>query len=164
MKAGAAKGLVVFLHIVVVILSVCDVAVVASSPFWLHAMYQSRFAVLRIMLGYNYAMSNVIYPLMLVFFIVCGLLCLGVLFEAYRILRRIRQNNPFCRGNAQSLRNAAFCALGLCAVFLIKMTFSPSILTLVCAGIFLLFALFVLVIAQLLLEAVRIKEENDLTI
>jgi hypothetical protein len=71
---------------------------------------------------------------------------------------------PFCVQNAVSLRNAALCAFGLFAVFMTKMFFSASILTVVCGGIFLLFGLFVLVISQLMRVAVRIKEENELTI
>ncbi len=127
-------------------------------------MYETNFAGLRIMMGYNYAMSGVIYPLMLTFFILSGLLCLGILAAAFRILWRIRRNVPFCTGNAISLRNAAICSFGLFVVFTLKMFFSPSILTLVCGGMFLLFGLFVIVMSQLVRVATQIREENDLTI
>jgi hypothetical protein len=164
MESKTTKGLSLLLCVTVVFLSVCDVVIVCSAPFWLHTLYQNNFAGLRVMLGYNYAIGSAIYPLMLVFFILSGLLCLGILAAAYRILGRILKNTPFCLANAVSLRNAAICAFGLCAVFMLKLLFSPSILTFVCGGIFLLFGLFVLTMAQLVRAATRLKEENDLTI
>lgn len=164
MNSKATRRLSVFLTAVVVFLSVCDIFIVCTSPWWLHTLYKTGFADLRVMLGYNYAMSSVIYPLMLAFFILSGLLCLGILVAAYRILKRIRIDNPFCDGNAASLRNAAICSFALFVVFMLKMAFSPSILTLVCGGMFLLFGLFVMVISQLVRTAAQIKEENDLTI
>jgi hypothetical protein len=164
MESKATKGLSLLLLAAVIFLSVCDVLIVCSSPFWLRTLYQINFAGLRVMMGYNYAIGSANYPLMLAFFIVSGLLCLGILVAAYRILRRILKSVPFCGANAVSLRNAAVCAFGLFAVFMLKQLFSPSILSSVCGGIFLLFGLFVLVMAQLVRSAVRLKEENDLTI
>lgn len=164
MDSKATSRLSAFLTAVVVILSACDVLVVCTSPWWLKALFQSDLEEIKLMLGYNRAVADVIYPLMLAFFIVSGLLCLGIFAAAYRILKRIRNDNPFCIENAVSLRNAAICAFALFAVFLLKMLFSPSILTLVCACIFLLFGLFVMVISQLVRTAAKIKEENDLTI
>lgn len=164
MNSKATSRLSVFLTAVVVILSACDVLIVCTSPWWLHTLYQSDFEEIRLMLGYNYSMANVIYPLMLAFFIISGLLCLGIFTAAYRILKRIRNDNPFCIENAISLRNAAICSFALLVVFLLKMLFSPSILTFVCAGMFLLFGLFIMVISQLVRTAAKIKEENDLTI
>jgi hypothetical protein len=164
MNSKATRWLVAFLTVVVIFLSVCDVLITCTSPIWLHTFYKTEFSALRIMLGYNYAMSDVIYPYMLTFFIISGLLCLGVLAEAFRILQRIKKSNAFCDGNAVSLRNAAICSFGLFVVFIIKMFVSPSILTLVCGGMFLLFALFILVISQLVRVAAQMKEENDLTI
>ena len=164
MNSKATRWLSVFLTVVVIFLSVCDIAIVCSSPFWLSTLYKSNFAGLRVMLGYNYALTGVIYPLMLTFFIISGLFCLGILAAAYRILKRILKDSPFCVGNAVSLRNASFCSFGLFLVFMLKMLFSPSILTFVCGGMFLLFGLFVMVISQLVRVATQIKEENDLTI
>lgn len=164
MESKSTKVLSLILLAAVIFLSVCDVLIVCTSPFWLHSLYESNFAGLRIMLGYNYAIGSAIYPLMLTFFIVSGLLCLGIFAQAFRILQRILKNVAFCKANAFSLRNAAICAFGLCAVFMLKLLFSPSILTFVCGGIFLIFGLFVLVMSQLVRSAAQLKEENDLTI
>lgn len=164
MESRATRGLVIFLYAAVVVMAACDVALVITAPWWLRTVFETDLWGLRVMLGYNYAVAGMIYPLMLAFFIISGLLCLGILVAAFRILGRIRRDMPFCMENASSLRSAAFCAFGLCAVFLLKMFFSPSVLTLVCGGIFLLFGLFVTVMSQLVRVAARMKEENDLTI
>jgi hypothetical protein len=164
MDPKATKGLSMFLTVVVIFMSVCDIFLVCTAPLWLKAIYTEDFGELKIMLGYTYSPGGMIYPLMLAFFILCGLLCLGVLVAALRILMQIRRDMPFCVRNAVSMRNAAYCAFGLFAVFMAKMFFSWSILTLVCGGIFLLFGLFVLVMSQLVRVAARIKEENELTI
>ena len=164
MDCKAAKPLSMFLTVVVLFMSVCDVFLIFTSPWWLSKIYEGNFGDFKIMLGYNISSAAMIYPLMLSFFILCGLLCLGILVAAFRILSRIRHDMPFCSQNAISMRNAAFCAFGLFLVFMSKMFFSWSILTFVCGGIFLLFSLFVMVISQLVSVAVRIKEDNELTI
>ena len=164
MGSKATKGLSNFLTAVVVFMAVCDAVLIFTAPFWLKAVYDGNFGDLKIMLGYTFSPARLIYPLMLAFFIICGLLCLGILAAAFRILMQIRHDVPFSVRNAVSLRNAAFCAIGLFAVFMAKMFFSWSILTIVCGGIFLLFGLFVLVMSQLVREASRMKEENELTI
>jgi hypothetical protein len=164
MENKLTKGLSFFLTTIVIIMATVDIFLVVTAPWWLKTLYESSFSDIKIMLGYNYSTTSIIYPLMLIFFFICGLLCLGILIAAFRILYRIRQGVPFCIQNATSLRNAASSAFGLSVIFIAKMFFSPSILTLVCAGIFTLFGLFVLVMSLLIREAARIKEENELTI
>lgn len=158
------KGLSAFLTVVVVFLSVCDVLVTATAPWWLREVYSGRFGDYRVLLGYDFSHRGIIYPLMLTFFMLSGLLCLGILAAAYRILRKIRRGLPFCIENSVSQRNAGLCAFGLAGVFFAKMFVTPTFLTLVCIGLFLLFGLFMLVISSLFRLATRIKEENDLTI
>lgn len=169
MNSKPTKRLTMFLTVTVLFMSACDVFLIVTAPWWLNAIYEGKlfggdFGDLKIMLGYAALSAGMIYPLMLSFFILCGILCLGILAAAFRILMRIRHDMPFCVQNAVSMRNAALCAFGLFAVFMAKMFFSWSILTLVCGGIFLLFGLFVMVISQLVRVAARIKEENELTI
>lgn len=158
------KRLTNLLTAAVISLAACDLLITASTPWWLQRAFTGHFGELRYMLGYNYNAQGKIYPLMLVFFILSGVLCLGILFAAYRILGRIRKNQPFCLENARSMQRAALCGVGLCVLFLSKLLYSPSILTFVSAGIFLLCSLFLMVLSALLLEAVRLKDENDLTV
>lgn len=164
MKGLQIKRLTNALTVTVIFMAVCDLLITASAPWWLQRAFTGHSGELRYMLGYNYGASGKIHPMMLAFFILSGLLCLGILFSAYRILSRIRKNQPFCLENAKSMQRAAVCGVCLCVLFLSKSLYSPSILTFVCAGIFLLCSLFLMVLAALLLEAVRLKNENDLTV
>ncbi|MFT9078122.1 DUF2975 domain-containing protein [Ethanoligenens sp.] len=164
MKLTHIRRLAAALTVVVIFLIVCDVLITASASWWLKSVYAGSLGELKVMLGYHYNPAGMIYPLMLAFFIISGLLCLGILIAALHILRRIRNSKPFCLPNARSMQHAAYCGFGLCIVFLSKLFFSPSILTFVCAGIFLLFGLFLIVLAALLHQAVELKDENELTI
>lgn len=164
MKGLQIKRLTNTLTGAVIFLAVCDLLITAAAPWWLQRAYTGRFGGLRYMLGYNYDAAGRIYPLMLAFFILSGALCLGILFAAYRILGRIQKKRPFCLKNVKSMQRAAVCGVCLCALFFSKLLYSPSILTFVCAGIFLLCSLFLMVLAALVLEAVRLKDENDLTV
>lgn len=148
----------------VVFLAVCDVLITASAPWWLRHTYSGRIGGLRYIVGYSYNPLGTTYPPLLAFFVLSGLFALGILAAAYRILGRICKSRPFCLENAKSMRRAALCGVCLCVLFLAKLLFLPSIWTFVNAGIFLLCSLFLLVLSALLREAVRLKEENDLTV
>lgn len=164
MGSKATMRLVLVLTVAVAAMAICDVILMAAAPWWLKNIYEGNYGSLKIMLGYTFSPSGLIYPLMLGFFYLSGLLCLIILCVAFRILRRIRRSLAFCTENARGLEVASLCAFGLFAVFMAKMFFSPSILTVVCGGIFLLFGLFVMVMAQMVRVATRIREENELTI
>lgn len=166
MHSKISIGLTRFLTAVVAALTLCDAVLTVTAPWWLTLINKISYQDLRIMLGgiFQGARSNGSYPVYLSFTILCGLLSLGILISALRILTRIRQNDPFCFRNADNFKNAAFFAFALSLVFLMKMTFSASILTLICAGVFLLGGLFLMVLSELFQTAARIKEENELTI
>lgn len=166
MSATVTRGLSRFLSAIVVMISACDVFSVVSAPWWLKYAYDKGYGELGFLAGtpYGDAHPGGSYVFMLIFIMLCGLLMLGLLFEAFRILRNIRRDMPFCRSNAASLFNAAVYASCLSVVFIFKMFFSPSILTLLCTGIFILFALFMLVLSKLFALAAQIREENELTI
>lgn len=164
MYSKATAKLSTFLSVVVAVLSFLDIVLVVTAPWWLNYIYKNNVSDIKVIFGCNANLSNAIYGLMLAFFIISGILALGILAEGYKILARIRKENPFCIANAISLRNAAICAFALFIVFMAKMFFSSSVLTAVCGGCFLLFGLFILVISQLVRTAAKIKEDNDLTI
>lgn len=160
------KGLSGVLSGIVIALSVMDIACILSAPWWLKAAYDKGYGELGVFFGtpYNSAHPGGSYPFMLLFIALCGIAMLGILLEIYRILRRIRRGEPFARHNAASFRRVALLAFALSALFLGKMFFSPSILTLLCIGVFLLLGLFMLVLSELFRLAAQIREENALTI
>jgi hypothetical protein len=155
-----------FLSYIVITLIFADLIAIITTPFWLKTAYLKGYDELGVFFGsiYSSAHPGGNYYYMTAFIILCGILIMGILFEAYRILSQILKNMPFCMNNAKSFKNAGICAFLLTLAFVFKMFFSPSILTLVCAGVFILFGLFMVVLSQLFKIATQIKEENELTI
>lgn len=164
MNSKIASRLSCFLTVVVVMISICDVALTVSCPWWLRSLYELDKKGSGILFVDNNISSEPAFYLILAFFIICGILGFIILAAAYRILGRIRKSNPFCVENAVSLRNAAVASFILFGLFIGKMFLMPTILTAICGLIFLLFGLFILVISELVRTAAKIKEENDLTI
>lgn len=164
MNSKIASRLSCFLTVVVVMLSICDLALTVSCPWWLRSLYELDKKGLGFLFVDNNIGSEVAYWLIFAFFIICGILGFIILAAGYRILGRIRKSNAFCVENAVSLRNAAVASFIIFGLFMGKMFFMPTILTAVCGLIFLLFGLFILVISELVRTAADMKEENDLTI
>jgi hypothetical protein len=160
------KRLARFLSCIVIVLIFADIITMITTPFWLKTAYENGYAALIIFFGsiYNTAHPGGNYYFMTGFIVLCGILIMGILFEAYRILSQIIKSMPFCMQNAKSFNNAAICAFLLTFAFVFKMFFSPSLLTLVCIGVFVLLGLFMVVLSQLFKIATQIKEENELTI
>jgi hypothetical protein len=160
------KRLARFLSYIVIALIFADLITMITTPFWLKNAYINGYDALEMFFGsiYNNAHPSGTYYFMTAFIILCGILIMDILFEACRILSKIIKNMPFCIQNAKSFKNAGLCAFLLTFAFVFKMFFSPSILTLVCVGVFILFGLFMVVLSQLFKIATQIKEENELTI
>jgi divalent metal cation (Fe/Co/Zn/Cd) transporter len=160
------KKLTRYLSCIVVALIFADLITIVTTPYWLKIAYENGYDALEIFFGtiYNTAHPSGNYYFMAAFIMLCGVVIMGILYDAYKILKQIQKSMPFCIQNAKSFQNAGFCAFFLTVAFILKMFFSPSILTLVCVGVFILFGLFMIVLAQLFKLATQIKDENELTI
>lgn len=104
------------------------------------------------------------YWFLLVFLTITGILGLAMIYELRRLFQNINNHEPFQGRNATSLRRIAVMALLISAAYLIKIVFYISFLTIIVAGVFLVFGLAGMVFSELFRRAVEVKEENDLTI
>lgn len=104
------------------------------------------------------------YWFLLVFLWVSGLLYLGIVYELRKMFKSLNQREPFRRENVASLNKIAVLALWISAIYVIKIVFYISLLTVVIAMAALSVGLFALIIAEVFRQAVEVKEENDLTI
>lgn len=95
---------------------------------------------------------------------VSGLLAVVVLFELKKIFVTCVKNKPFTYRNVKSLRRIAFAALIIGVIFISKVVFFPTFLTLIVIFVFALAALFCIVLSDVFEEAVNHKLENDMTI
>lgn len=100
----------------------------------------------------------------LIFLEICGAFCWGILFYLQRLLKTVIESTPFVYKNVKYLKYISYlCAI--VAVVLIVKTFADfSILTPVVAVIALLASLFCQTLAAVFDKAIRLKDENDLTI
>ena len=104
------------------------------------------------------------YQFILVLLYVTGFFSLYALNEMRRIFSNLNTKGPFVLDNVFSLRRIAVASFLIAASYFIKVFFHNSILTVIFVMIFLIAGLFSIVLAEVFQEAVRVKEENDLTI
>jgi hypothetical protein len=165
MGSKATKVLSSMLLVILILAIAADAALLVTSPFWLNALYHSGYA------GFDRSGEtiSILLPTGTQFFIqvfvaLSGIALGGILLEAVRLLMNVRKGNPFCMGNAKALRQSAWFCLMQMALFIAKMVNGPTVLTLGCAGIFLIAAMLYFVLADLFRSAALLREDNDLTI
>lgn len=111
--------------------------------------------------GYLYASNYKIF--ITVFLMIAGLLGLWIIAELIFVMRTIR-GDPFVRRNVTALRRIGSAALAIGNMFIIKCIPFLTFLTLVSGVVFIVCALVVFTLCALFAQAVRYKEENELTI
>lgn len=104
------------------------------------------------------------YWFLLPFFYLTGLLALSLVYELRRIFRTFNKRDPFLMQNAKSLKNMALSAFAIAFLYVVKMVFFNSFLTVILTMVFIIGGLFALILAEVFRQAAVVKEENDLTI
>lgn len=104
------------------------------------------------------------YVPMLLTLAVSGIFGILIVGQLRKMMRTVVSGSCFVYENVKSLRLMTGFSLCISAAFLIEMFFVPTIATVVIVVIFFVAALFNQVLSQIFGEAVRYKEENDLTI
>lgn len=100
----------------------------------------------------------------LVFLETCGVICWFILLYLQKLLKTVIGSTPFVHCNVKYLKYISyFCALAALAL-LIKTFVDFSIMTPVVAILALLSSLFCQTLAAVFDKAIRLKDENDLTI
>lgn len=101
---------------------------------------------------------------MLLIFAVSGVCGLMIIAQLRRMMRTVIAGACFVSDNVRSLEVMAKLSLVIAVAFIIKMFFVPTPATAVIVLVFFIAALFSQVLANVFAEAIRYKEENDLTI
>ena len=104
------------------------------------------------------------YWLHTILFMLAGVGAVLIIRELRRMFRTVLAEDCFVRQNVVSLRRMGFLGLGIAAVTLVRLMviFTPA--TLLIILVFFIAALFSFVLSRVFDQAVRYKEENDLTI
>ena len=104
------------------------------------------------------------YWFLLPFLYLTGILALAILHELRRIFGTLNRRDPFLMQNVKSLKHMAFSAFSISALYIAKIIFFNSFLTIIMAMVFVIAGFFGLILAEVFRQAVIVKEENDLTI
>jgi len=96
--------------------------------------------------------------------IISGSAATWFLTELLLIMNRVRLGKAFSTKTVSSLRHMAICCIIACAAFAMLAIEIQTLTYGICAGILAFGALAVFTLACVFKEAVRYKEENDLTI
>jgi len=147
------EKLVQFTRILLEFMFYSGILVIISLPFSLRALGESF---MPIFLEY--------YWVMLFIFAIGGILALVILFHLKRIMKTVVEKNCFVKANVLSLRWMGLFSFLISLTFLIRLFFQTTPATFLIILTFFVAGLFCLVLAQVFAEAVRYKEENELTI
>lgn len=142
-----------FTKIMLDIMFYCGLAVLATLPFTLKlaGRYYSR------QLSDNFIS-------MLFIFAVSGICGLMIIAQLRRMMKTVIEGACFVPDNVRSLQVMARLSLVIAGAFIIKLFIVPTPATAIIVLVFFIAALFSQVLANVFAEAVRYKEETDLTI
>ena len=131
----------------------CGIAVIVTLPLSL------RYA------GRHYSRAfQEYYILMLVIFAASGVCGTAIIGELRKMMRTVIQKNCFVYENVKSLEVMGITSAVIVLLFFIKCFFLPTPATFIVVLTFFIAGLFSKVLSFVFREAVRCKEENDLTI
>lgn len=119
---------------------------------------------LKLITVYYSEMIGEHYLSMLVIFGSSAFMGILIINELRHMMKTVREENCFVNGNVKSLNHMVGISLVISAIYAIKMLILPTPATVIIAIVFFVAALFSGVLAQVFAEAIRYKEENDLTI
>lgn len=93
-----------------------------------------------------------------------GGVVLYVLYHLRKIFKSINDHNPFCESNVKSLFRMGTASFLLATFFIVKLAILQSLLTYILIFVLIIAGCFSWVLSEVFAEALRVKEENDLTI
>lgn len=120
--------------------------------------------ILKWYLGLLYAGTSEIYWFLLPFLYVTGLLAFVILIQIRKVFKTLSRKNPFMMDNVKSFKWIAKASFAIAILYVVKIIFFNSFLTMILSMVFVIAGLFSVVIAEVFHQAVIVKEENDLTI
>lgn len=100
----------------------------------------------------------------IMFLEVCGAFCWLILLFLQKLLKTVLGSTPFLYSNVKYLKYISYLCAVIALVLIVKTFADFSILTPVVAVIALLASLFCQTLAAVFDKAIRLKDENDLTI
>lgn len=99
-----------------------------------------------------------------VIYMISGVFCIRIVYELRKMFITVLNEDAFVDSNVVSLKVMSKCAFLIGAMSVVRLPLSPTPATIVILIVFSVAGLFSIVLAQVFGEAIRYKQENDLTI
>lgn len=154
MEITGKKGLGKILKIILIIGLFISIPIIIISPMLLHHTRNSMYSMI------------IIYP--------NGILLLGIVYQFIKLFKSLEKSEPFTYSNVNVLRKTSIISLVISILWLIDLLFMIIIMKntyvnyiLVMSFLSLLFlgvAIALYILKELMFQATKYKEENDLTI
>ncbi len=93
-----------------------------------------------------------------------GACAVYLIFQLKKIFKTLTSGNPFVVENTICLKNMAIAAFIISIIYLYKLTYWFTPATVIIVLVFLVAGLFCLTLEDLFIQAIKFKEDNDLTI
>ncbi len=170
MRITGKRSLTGFLKAAVDIVLVINILVLATLPLILNAIYHSptlQYRGSEDVVNTLWLLKEIpdeSYTFMLVFLYFSGICTAYILFSLHRMLRNLAQGCILDHANASALKHLSYACTSLAAAFIVKMIFYNTFLTMFCFFVFVVLALFSLVLSEVFRQGAIVKEENELTI
>lgn len=170
MKITGKRSITWFLKIAVDLVLVINIIVLIALPFILNAIYNSpalqpgqsgeRVSTLWLI----NEIPDESYAFMLIFLYFSGICTAFMLFSLHRVLRNLADGRILDHANASALKHLSVACGSLVSAFIVKIIFYNTFLTIFCFFIFIVLALFSLILSEVFRQGAVVKEENELTI
>lgn len=154
MKITGNNGLGKLLKIILIVGFIICIPMIIASPMLLHHTRNSMYSAL------------IIYP--------NGILMLGIIYQFIKLFKSLENNKPFTLDNVYILKRTSLISLAISIlwivdlflmIFIMKNTYVNYIIVILFLSL-LFFGVFIAlyILAELIRQATKYKEENDLTI
>jgi len=154
LKLPGQKNLSQVVEILCTVFQVMGVILILSLPWTLN----------NYLLFKNSYVPKDVYYSMLVLLVISGICAFCILGQAKKILHNINKKDPFTFETANRIKYISYWCLPIAFAYIIAIYFIPSVFVILVGLTFLFLSACIFIIAQLFYQAVRYKQENDLTI
>lgn len=151
MKVTGKKSLGTLIEMCLKLIMVIGIVIIIGLPFFLEKYRQWMHPKIEY------------YPILAILYS-SGIPALIIVYRFIQIFHTLGKNNPFCKENVKHLKVISICAFIIMLEFMVGIFFITSIFAIVIIGIFAITWLGTYILSELLKEAIKYKEENELTI
>lgn len=130
---------------------ILGIIVIILLPFWLK-------------LYCDYINQRLVYLPSLILLYVSGIPGLIIVREFINLFHTLKEDNPFILKNVKHLKICSICSFIITMEYLVGIFITKSVFSIVVVGVFTIAWLGLYILAELLKQAIKYKEENELTI